>query len=140
MAVVSSEILYIVGRGTSTLDSPLTRTALLRPRESAVLSFIFSTRRCFTFFMAVCVCVYVATCVYCKLERNTHTHTESYPTSIPMSIFFPLGGSILLKAIVISPYKETCIDNNYHHPQFTVLYSPCAPTLDKSPPQYQCSY
>lgn len=31
---------------------PFTRTALLSPRESAVLSFIFSTRRCFTFFIA----------------------------------------------------------------------------------------
>ena len=30
---------------------PLTSTALLSPRVSAVLSFIFSTRRCFTFFI-----------------------------------------------------------------------------------------
>ena len=34
------------------VELPLTSTALLSPKESAVLSFIFSTSRCFTFFMA----------------------------------------------------------------------------------------
>ena len=58
---------------------PLTSTALLSPRESAVLSFIFSTRRCFTFFIAAteiytdinmqCIhaCTYTCTCT-CTLS------------------------------------------------------------------------
>ena len=50
-----------------------------------------------------------------------------------MSIFFPLGGSILLKAIVISPYKEMCIHNNTTTYNSQCSTAPIHCTLDKSP-------
>ena len=109
---------------------PLTRTALLSPRESAVLSFIFSTRRCFTFFMAKrgweegeeggrregergreeeergrrggrgrrVEVISEVTCVSPVLFNYLATLSHS-----PISILFPLGGSILLKVMVMGP-------------------------------------
>ena len=111
-------------------DLPLTSTALLSPRESAVLSFIFSTSRCFTFFMAegretymyiyvhvhvmyvhihMYVVLYDQVCLSGESECNGFILAQVVDWGVhsPMSMFFPGGGSILLKVMVMGPWKST---------------------------------